>query len=133
MTSPSNLDARYGRKTRSVASRRWLLISAAVAGLALVATWYLWANPNQFGNLVKGVASGYAIIDDQHISVTFTVTSEPGRPVACALKAQDLGFNVVGWKVFEYPATSETKRTVTEQVLTVRKAVSGLVAHCWLT
>jgi hypothetical protein len=133
MTNPSALDARYGRKQRSAASRRWAIIVPAIIVVALVATWYFWANPNKFGQLVQGEATGHSVIDDTHISVSFDVTAEAGRSVACAIKAQDLGFNVVGWKVFVYPATTEAKRSFTEQVVTVRKAVTGLVADCWLT
>lgn len=133
MTNPSKLDARYGRKQRSATSRRWAIIIPAIVAIALVATWYFWANPNKFGQLVSGEATAHNVIDAEHISVSFSVTAEPGRAVACAIKAQDLGFNVVGWKVFEYPASDQPTRAFTEQVLTVRKAVTGLVADCWLT
>lgn len=133
MTNPSKLDARYGRKQRSVASRRRAIIIPAVIVVALVAVWYFWANPNKFGQLVSGEATAHTVIDDRHLSVTFNVTAEAGRSVACAIKAQDLGFNVVGWKVFQYPASDQPTRSFTEQVVTVRKAVTGLVADCWLT
>lgn len=133
MTNPSQLDARYGRKQRSVASRRLAIIVPAAVAVALVATWYFWANPNQFGNTVSGETTAHTVLDSKHISVSFNVTAEAGRSVACAIKAQDLGFSVVGWKVFEYPASTDVTRSFTEHILTTRKAVTGLVADCWLT
>jgi hypothetical protein len=133
MTNPSQLDARYGRKHPSASRRRWAVIVPAAAAIILVTLWYFWANPNKFGQLVSGEETAHQVIDERHMSVTISVTAEAGRSVACAIKAQDLGFNVVGWKVFEYPASTQPTRSFTEQVRTTRKAVTGLVADCWLT
>ncbi len=133
MTNPSNLDARYGRATRSRGSRRTRILIASLVGLAIVLTWFIWANPVHFGQSVEGNATSQSIIDERHTAITFEVTAEVGRSVACALVAKDLSFDIVGWKVFEYPASTEPTRSFTEQVLTTKRPVTGLVADCWLT
>jgi len=133
MTNPSKLDARYGRQARTPGSRRRNIVIASAAGFLVVLGWFIWANPVHIGGVASGEVTSQTIVDDQHVSLTFTVTAEANRAVACALKAQDLGFNIVGWKVVEFPASDQANRSFTEQVITIRKAVNGLVADCWLT
>ena len=133
MTNPSNLDERYGRVPQSRSSRRARILISSAVGLALVLAWFIWANPVHFGQSVEGNATSHTIVDDHHTSVTFEVTAETGRSVACALVAKDLSFDVVGWKVFAYPASDQPTRSFTEQLLTTKRPVTGLVADCWLT
>ncbi len=133
MTNQEVLNARYGRAPRSRSSRRWRIVIASVAGAALLLTWFLWANPARIGVMVSVDVTSHTVVDASHTKVTFKVTAQPGHAVACAVSAKDLGFNVVGWKVFTYPASPETSRTFTEEILTIRKPVSGLVEDCWLT
>jgi hypothetical protein len=133
MTNPSKLDGRYGRQAHTTGSRRRNIILASVAGLAIVLGWFIWANPVHIGGVASGEVTSQTIVDEHHVSLTFTVTAEANRTVACALKAQDLGFNIVGWKVVEFPASDQPNRSFTSQVITIRRAVNGLVADCWLT
>ena len=133
MTNPRNLDARYGRVRRSRASRRMRILVASLIAAALVLAWFIWANPVHFGQSVEGAALSHRIVDDTHTSVTFEVTAEAGRRVACAISAKNLSFEIVGWKVFVYPASTQVKRTFTETILTTRRPVTGLVEDCWLT
>jgi hypothetical protein len=109
------------------------IVIASVVGFALVGGWFVWANPVKIGGVATGEVTSQTIVDATHVSLTFTVTAETNRKVACALKAQDVAFNVVGWKVVEFAPSPEPNRSFTEQVITIRKAVNGLVADCWLT
>lgn len=133
MTNPSKLDARYGRKAKDTRSSRRNIVFASLGGILIVAIWFIWANPLHLGATAVGEVTSETVVDDQHISLTFTVTAEVNRSGACALKAQDLGFNIVGWKVVEFEASDKPTRVISEQVQTIRKAVNGLVADCWLT
>jgi len=133
MTNQEVLDARYGRVSRTRSSRRRPIVISSLAGAVLVLTWFIWANPTHIGGMVGVEVASHTIVDATHTKVSFKVIAQPGRSVACAVAAKDRGFNVVGWKVFEYPASIETSRSFTEEILTIREPVTGLVEDCWLT
>ena len=132
MTDRARLDARYGRAPMSRRGRilAWML---PFSGLAVVLlAWVLWANPFGFGDAVDGKDLTHTIVDSSTVSVQFQLTAQPGRKAACAVKAMDREFSIVGWRVVEYPASTEFIRTFSEKVTTVKPAVTGLVASCWL-
>lgn len=132
MTDRSQLDARYGRAPLSKHQRTlwWSISMGALVALLLV--WVLWANPFNVGDSIDAKDVGHTIIDGKNVRVQFQLTAQPGRASACAIQAMDINFTVVGWRVIQYPASSEFVRTFTEDLRTVKPAVSGLVASCWL-
>jgi len=132
MTDRSRLDARYGRTPMSKRARitAW---SASLGGLlVLVLAWVLWANPFNVGDSVEAKDLGHTLVANGDVRVQFQLTAQPGRASACSIQAMDINFTVVGWRVVEYPASNDFVRTMTADVRTVKPAVSGLVAACWL-
>lgn len=132
MTDRSRLDARYGRAPLSPRGRvmAWTLPFAGLA--ALLTAWIIWANPFAFGDAVDAKDLTHSLIGKSTVSIQFQLTAQPGRKAACALKAMDDQFSIVGWRVIEFPASTEFIRTFSEEVNTVKPAVTGLVASCWL-
>jgi len=132
MTDRSRLDARYGRAPLSRRGRilAWTLPFSGLAALLMV--WLLWANPFGFGDAVDAKDLTHSVVDKSTVRVRFQLTAQPGRRAACAIKAMDFQFSIVGWRVVEYPASTEFIRTFSTDVTTVKPAVTGLVASCWL-
>lgn len=131
-TSPSeNLDSRYGRMPRR--RRRLVMVAAAVVGALIVGGWAVWASSGPPAGTVEAVDTGFAVLQDRAVEVRFELTVEPGRRSACAVQALSQQFQVIGWRVVEYPASSERTRAFTEQVRTLDQAVTGLIYRCWLT
>lgn len=131
MTTQEMLDERYGRG-RAASTRRIVLTVVVTAGILAAAAlgWVTWtAN----ADAVDSDATGYELVDDHSVAVTFQVTAPVGRAIACALEAQDVQHGIVGWRVVQYPASDEHARAFTETVPTVSAATTGLVNACWVT
>jgi hypothetical protein len=125
------LDARYGR-TRS--TRRRILSWVLVGVVALALLGYVgWGVIARSVDEVSVDGTGYDVADAHRVTVSFQITSPPGRGVACALEAQDEEHGVVGWRVVEYPASEDHARAFTEEIPTVALATTGLVNSCWVT
>lgn len=130
MTTQDMLDERYGR-TRSVASR-WIVWVAAVAGAAAIG-WFVWTTIAGTLDDVGLDNTGYEIVDERSVVVSFQITAPVGRSVACALEAQDVEHGVVGWRVVEFPASDQHARAFRETIPTTALATTGLVNSCWVT
>ena len=125
------LDERYGR-THS--KRRRIIGWTIVGALALGLIGYVgWGTISRSASEVGVDATGYDIPDEHTVSVTFQITSPPGRSVACALEAQDEEHGIVGWRVVEFPAVDAHARAFTEEIPTLALATTGLVNSCWVT
>jgi hypothetical protein len=125
------LDERYGRthsKRRRIIG--WTIVAALALGLI---GWVGWGTISRSSVEVGVDATGYDVPDEHTVSVTFQITSPPGRPVACALEAQDEEHGIVGWRVVEFPAVDTHARAFTEEIRTVALATTGLVNSCWVT
>lgn len=131
MTTEAILDDRYGR-SRAAASRRVVLVVVVTAGLiaAAVLAWATWTSN---ADAVDSDATGYQLVDDHSVTVTFQVTAPVNRAIACALEAQDVEHGIVGWRVVEYPASTSHAQAFTETIPTVAAATTGLVNACWVT
>ncbi|MEH3089760.1 MAG: DUF4307 domain-containing protein [Microbacterium arborescens] len=130
MSTQLKLDQRYGR-TRERRSRRLAVGAAAVLGagvLGLVA----WTTVAGAIDSVDTDATGFSVTDEHSVVVSFQVSGASGRPLACALEAQDTEHGVVGWRVVEYPADEGLTRAFTETIPTVALATNGLVTSCWI-
>lgn len=133
MTTPEELDARYGRTPTAARRTRWVVAASAVAFVIVFAAWLLWggllAPPAQF----EAKDTAHQAIDDTAMSVTWQFTSEPGTPARCAVQALNSTFGIVGWKVVDVPPSSQRIREFTDVVRTTELAVTGLIYRCWLT
>jgi hypothetical protein len=77
--------------------------------------------------------TGYEIVDERTVVVSFQITAPVGRTVACALEAQDVEHGVVGWRIVEIEASDQHARAFRESVPTTALATTGLVNSCWVT
>ncbi len=125
--SAADLDARYGRRP---AGRRVLGI-AVTAGVLIVAAlvWVVWAQPWSVNEFWK--STGYVVVDDRSIEVTWEVTLADGEPAQCALAAQNPAHAMVGWKVVDVVGTATPTQQLTETIRTTELADTGLAYRCW--
>lgn len=130
MTTQEMLDERYGRRRsrrRRVAG--WTLVAAVAGALVLGLGWTTVARSL---NSVDVDDTGYTVVDEHTVSVSFQVTVSPGAAIACALEAQDAEHGVVGWRIVQYPPSDAHGRSFTETIPTVAAATTGLVNSCWV-
>jgi len=124
----STLDVRYGRRPA-----RGRILGVWIAGgvLALAAiVWAVWAQPWSIGDFWK--STGYQVVDDRTIDVTWNVTLGDGEAARCAIAAQNPVHAIVGWKVVEVVGTELPTRQLTERLRTTERADTGLAYRCWL-
>ncbi|GAA1470622.1 DUF4307 domain-containing protein [Microbacterium thalassium] len=130
MTTPEMLDERYGR-TRP-AMPRWVVVAVivvAAVGFGAVGWSIFAANIDA----VDADTTGFEVVDEHSVAVSFQFSGPVGRSIACALEAQDREHGVVGWKVVEYPASDLPARAFREVLATTGDATTGLVNSCWVT
>jgi hypothetical protein len=130
MTTQQMLDERYGRRT----SRRRRIVWWSIVGvLAVAATAALgWSTVARTLASVDVEDTGYLVVDERTVTVSFQVSAPAGQDIACALEAQDTEHGIVGWRVVEYPATDGPARAFTETIPTLALATTGLVNSCWV-
>lgn len=130
MTTQDMLDDRYGR--RRSPRRRWAI--AAIVALAALALGYIaWTTVEGVLDTVDADATGFEVVDEHSVTVSFRVAAPADRAVACALEAQDEDHGVVGWRVVELPASGEHSRSLRETIPTTARATTGFVNSCWVT
>lgn len=123
-----DLDARYGRRP---ARGRIVGVVVAAGVLALAAlVWLLWAQPWSAQEFWK--STGYRILDDRAIDITWTVTLAEGEEAKCALSAENARHAIVGWKVIDVVGTAIPTQALVERVRTTELADTGLAYRCWL-
>jgi hypothetical protein len=130
MTTQDMLDERYGRR-RSRGST-WLVGTFAVAAAAALGA-LAWTIVGATLDDVGLDNTGYEIVDERTVVVSFQITAPVGRTVACALEAQDVEHGVVGWRIVEIEASDQHARAFRESVPTTALATTGLVNSCWVT
>ena len=124
------LDERYGR-TRSTRRRVVWWTTVGVVALSLIG-YVGWGVVARASTEVDVDDTAYEVLDDHRVSVTFQITSPPGRDVACALEAQDEEHGVVGWRVIEIPGTDSHAQALREVIPTTALATTGFVNSCWV-
>lgn len=130
MTTQDVLDDRYGRTPSP--RRRWTIAVAIALGIVVVAA-IAWIAIAAAADTVEASTTAYRVVDRHSVVVNFQLTAPTGRPIACAIEAQDEQHGIVGWKVVEYEASDEPGRAFSETVPTVAQATTGLVNSCWVT
>jgi len=124
------LDERYGR-TRSKRAR--LVGWSVVGAIALGGVGYLaWTTIASSAESVDAVDTSFQLDGERSVTIGFQITANPGTPVTCVLEADDEEHGIVGWRVVQYPPSSEHTRALTETIPTVAAATTGLVNSCWV-
>lgn len=126
----TDLDARYGRaprRTRAIA----VWTTAGVIVLAAVA-WFVWARPIDSGQQEFWRDTGYRIVDDARIEVSFEATLPAGQAATCAVSAENEAHAIVGWVEVPIPASETAIRQFAVPLRTTDRPVTGLVYRCWL-
>jgi len=122
---------RYGRTRNRARRSRWLILAAA-AFVAVFVAWVLWAGLDEDQGSLEATDTGYRIVGEHAVALTFAVNVAPGTPVTCALQALDESFAVIGWKVVSFPGASSRVTTYRETVRTTERANTGLIYRCRL-
>ena len=129
----TDLEARYGRTTRSANPTRWVAVASAVTFVLVFAAWLWWGGllgaPAQF----EARDIGHEIVSPSEVQVTWQFTVEPGTAAKCAVQALNKQYGIVGWVVVDLPPSDDLTRSITESVRTAEPAVNGLIYRCWLT
>ncbi|NQX11265.1 DUF4307 domain-containing protein [Microbacteriaceae bacterium VKM Ac-2855] len=131
--APPAMAQRYGRTPRTRRQNAWLFGGVAAAFVLVFAAWVTWAAFDGDSGDLQTTDLAHTVIDDRTVSVSFLVVAPPDAPLACAVQALNERSAVVGWKVFEYPATGQRSRQFTETVRTTELATTGLIYRCWLS
>ncbi|MFF2372510.1 DUF4307 domain-containing protein [Agromyces sp. NPDC058110] len=133
-TESDPLAARYGRTRRNRRRELTILIAAGLAFAVVLVSWVVWAGLDGQQAAVQATDTSHVVRNDERsVEVNWTLSVPAGETTACAVKALDDDFTVVGWKVVEIPASDRPLRSLTETVRTARDAATGLISSCWLT
>ncbi len=126
------LDDRYGRTPGRHRRGRLLAIAAAVAIVVVFAVWVVWAGPGQTSHGLDTDDVGYEVVSDHATVVRSQVSVDPGTEARCAVQVLDRSFTIVGWRVVTLPASEQRSRTITTDVRTTTRGVTGLIHDCWV-
>lgn len=127
-TTQQMLDERYGRSRHGRRFWAWFTAVALVVAVAIAG----WFAVSSTAGATDTTNTGFQLVDAHTVSITFQVTAPANSAIACVLEAQDTDHGVVGWRIVEYPASSEHSRAFTETVPTVAEATTGLANTCWV-
>ena len=127
------LDARYGRSTRS--RRREKRVFWVLGGIIAVVfgAWVVLVAFDGTGATLETTDVAHEIIDEHSVRVSFGLNVAPGTDTACAVQALNSTHAIVGWKIIDIPASDDRTRRFTETVRTSEPPVTGLIYRCWLT
>lgn len=110
-----------------------MLAGIVAVFIAVVFTvWVIWAGP---GQTTKGLDSddvGYTVRSAELTNVRSQVSVDPGTAARCAVQVLDKSFTIVGWKVVTLPASNDRTRTISTDVRTSSRGVTGLINKCWI-
>lgn len=130
MTTQQQLDERYGRPAERRTRRIVVVVAALLA--AAVAVSVAWTTVTGAAAAVDPTGTGFEVIDERSVVVSFQIDGNADKPVACAMEALDVEHGVVGHRIVEYPAGEGPSRAYTETIPTVAEATTGLVTSCWI-
>lgn len=132
-----DLDARYGRTPHRRRRAVVATIAVAVSLVLAFATWLVWsgvASGSTGGQAAfESNDTGFTVLNDREVTVTWDFTVAPGTPARCAIQALSSNYSIIGWKVVELPASTDRTRHLSENLRTTEPASSGLIYRCWLT
>jgi hypothetical protein len=126
------LDDRYGRIAGRSRRTRTIAIAAAAAIVVVFGAWVIWAGPGQTSHGLDSDDVGYEILSAHEAVVHSQVSVDPGTPAECTVQVLDKSYTIVGWKTVTLPPTTERSRTITTDVNTTTRGVTGLIHTCWV-
>jgi Domain of unknown function (DUF4307) len=125
--------ARYGRQRLSHRARRWIVIGLTLLILAIGVAVAVLGYRRLGTGAVQGTLGGYRIVDDETVSVTFTVTrTDPSRPAVCILRARSKDGSETGRREILVAPSTQKSVQVTAIVKASRPPVMGDVYGCGL-
>lgn len=129
MTTQEQLDERYGRTSHPARRRaRWIILTVTAAAAVAALSWLTVSNS---ADDVGYDETGFELVDARTVTVSFQATPPINTAFACALKALDEDFGIVGWRVVEYSASETVTRAFLETIPTVAQATTGTIHSCW--
>lgn len=123
--------ARYGDTPGRVLPRRLLAIALATLGIAAAAAVAVLGFQRIATAEVKGELYGYEVLDNQTVSVKFSVTrSDPSRPAACIVRVRAVDGSETGRREVLIPPSDSATVQVTTIVKSSQQPVMGDVYGC---
>ena len=116
-----------GLKIAPGTGKWWALGIAFTLAFTVFASWRVLSVADQ---AIDVTTTGFKVIDDRTLKLSFDVHKPPQVAVVCTVHAQDQKKNVVGTLSVDIPAA--TDRTTTHEVLikTTTQAFAGRVRDC---
>ena len=122
------ITARYGKRP-SDAKRNRLVIIILASFFALL--FLIWAILVNTGSLVAPTVktTAYEVLDDTHVSISFSVTTPHESGAVCVLKALKEDFGIVGYKEITIPSGvfDWSGKAI---LVTTEPAVTGVADSC---
>ena len=119
----TNLDARYGRRTKPT----WFWWAFAAVGVVLGIAWAAWVATAE--KPVSASLHSYDVVSDTEVRVRIDVVLNTDDPVECTVYAQNMNHAVVGEKTVRVDGT-EREQGLTVPVRTQERAVNGVLRSC---
>ncbi|WP_267420680.1 MULTISPECIES: DUF4307 domain-containing protein [unclassified Curtobacterium] len=131
-STTATLDDRYGRTAGRSRRTRTIAIAAAAAIVVVFGAWVIWAGPGQTSHGLDSDDVGYQILSTHKAVVHSQVSVDPGTAAECTVQVLDKSYTIVGWKTVTLPPTTTRSRTITTDVNTTTRGVTGLIHTCWV-
>lgn len=107
--------------------RWWVIGSIGVAAGTAMAIWF---GLSATVGLPSWQTTGYKVIDDQSVRVSFQVNSPDGKALTCTVTALARDFSAVGSRDVPIPASTREQTQQTVTLRTTSRAVTGEVKTC---
>ncbi|MEA9985729.1 MULTISPECIES: DUF4307 domain-containing protein [Subtercola] len=124
---------RYGSTQKTRHRGRVIALAFGGAVVLVIGSWVIWAGLDGTQSTVDAQDKAHTIVSNTRVDVTFDVSADRGKSMACAVEAQNESHAVVGYKIVDIPGSQQRTQEITTTVLTVEPAVTGLIDSCWLT
>ncbi len=105
----------------------WVIGTLGIAAGIALAVWFGLSSTLGQPNWQT---TGYKVVDDQNVRVTFEVSRPGGKALTCTVEALARDFSVVGSAQVDVPASSDETSTETATLRTTSRAVTGQVRTC---
>ncbi len=128
----ATLDDRYGRTPDRRRRGRLFGVLAAIAVVLVFVAWVVWAGLDQTSHGLDTTEVGYTVVSDHRTVVHSQVSVDPGTEAKCAVQVLDKSYSIVGWKVVTLPESDQRTRTISTDVNTTTRGVTGLIHDCWV-
>lgn len=128
----ATLDDRYGRTPARARRSKAVAITAAIAVVVVFAAWVIWAGLDQSDRGLTDDVVGYEVLSQHSTVVHSQVSVDPGVRAKCAVQVLDKSYSIVGWKEITLAPSEQRTRSVSTEVTTTTRGVTGLIHDCWI-